>query len=788
MDQDSIERIRSATFPVARRGYEKREVDRFLLSLAEWLETGGADQGRSDAVRRELERVGEETSKILTEAHDVAERLRLQAEREAEGLTEGAQAQADRTRAEADKILAEAESVAETAAQKLRTDADAYATQTRPTPTARPSRRSPRRAPRRSGSSTRRTPARQDIEAVIADLEARRDEVLGSLERLSSELSGTATQHAKAIAERAADTAAKAKDEDGASPQDARARGARATSTRRRRCLRANPPLRLAVWLRPGTERTTSMAALYEARSGGRTRAPPREDRRAGQAAGTRAGRAAGRPGSFAEEALLANWEEEGLGADGVVTGLADVGGRKVALMANDPTVKAGSWGPKTVEKILRIQERALRLELPMVYLVDSAGARITDQVQMFPGRRGAGRIFYNEVVLSGRVPQVCLLFGPSAAGGAYIPAFCDVVIMRDGNASMYLGSPRMAEMVIGEKVTLEEMGGASMHTSVSGCGHFLVKSDEEAIDLAKRYLSYMPQSWRDAPPPAPPAEPASEQRVSEIVPADENAAFDVVDLIDALVDAESFCEVHARWAKELVVGFARLDGRAIGIVANQPKVKGGVLFVDSADKAARFIWTCNAFNVPLLFLADVPGFMIGTQVERQGIIRHGAKMISAVSEATVPKISVIVRKAYGAGLYAMAGPAFEPDCCIALPTASIAVMGPEAAINAVFYNQIQEIADDAEREEFVRAKRDEYAADIDILHLASELVVDAVIEPDELRAELIRRFALAEQGPPLQRAAKSDHPGVGRLAAGKLPDGRLGIAGRRLRRRPGCR
>jgi acetyl-CoA carboxylase carboxyltransferase component len=376
-----------------------------------------------------------------------------------------------------------------------------------------------------------------------------------------------------------------------------------------------------------------------------------------------------------------------------------------------------------------------------LLYLVDSAGARITDQVDMFPGRRGAGRIFFNEVQLSGEVPQICLLFGPSAAGGAYIPAFCDLVVMVEGNASMYLGSPRMAEMVIGEKVSLEEMGGARMHTSVSGCGHFLVQSDEEAIDLAKRYLSYMPQNWRTTPPPAPPAEPTSEQRVSEVVPTDQNSAFDIGDLIESLVDAESFCEVHSRWARELVVGFARLDGRAIGIVANQPKMKGGVLFVDSADKAARFIWTCNAFNVPLLFLADVPGFMIGTQVERQGIIRHGAKMISAVSEATVPKISVIVRKAYGAGLYAMAGPAFEPDCCLALPSASIAVMGPEAAINAVFYNQIQEISDDAEREEFVRAKRDEYAADIDILHLASELVVDAVIEPDELRAELIRRF-----------------------------------------------
>jgi methylmalonyl-CoA decarboxylase subunit alpha len=450
-------------------------------------------------------------------------------------------------------------------------------------------------------------------------------------------------------------------------------------------------------------------------------------------------------PESFAEEALLANWEQEGLGADGVVTGLALIGGRKVCLMANDPTVKAGSWGPKTVEKILRIQERALALEVPMVYLVDSAGARITDQVRMFPGRRGAGRIFYNEVKLSGRVPQVCLLFGPSAAGGAYIPAFCDVVIMREGNASMYLGSPRMAEMVIGEKVTLEEMGGARMHTGVSGCGHFLAKTDEDAIDTARRYLSYMPENWREAPPAAPPAEPATERRVSEIVPADEKTSFDVKELIDAVVDAGSFCEVHQRWAKELVVGYARLGGQVVGIVANQPKYKGGVLFVDSADKAARFIATCNAFNVPLLFLADVPGFMIGTDVERQGIIRHGAKMISAVSEATVPKISVVVRKAYGAGLYAMAGPAFEPDCCIALPTASIAVMGPEAAINAVFFNQIQAIDDEAERDRFVAQKREEYSADIDILHLASELVVDAVIEPDELRAELIRRFAFAE-------------------------------------------
>ena len=451
--------------------------------------------------------------------------------------------------------------------------------------------------------------------------------------------------------------------------------------------------------------------------------------------------------GSFAEEALLANWQEDGLGADGVVTGVGTVDGRPVALMANDPTVKAGSWGPKTVEKILRIQERALSLGIPMIYLVDSAGARITEQVQMFPGRRGAGRIFHNQVKMSGVVPQVCVLFGPSAAGGAYIPAFCDVVIMRDGNASMYLGSPRMAEMVIGEKVSLEEMGGAKMHTGVSGCGHVLVRSDQDGIDSARRYLSYLPTDWRGEPPVTAPVAAgyvADGGEIAGLIPDDENKPFDMKTLIAALVDDGSLMEIHARWAKELIVGFARLDGRSIGIVANQPKHKGGVLFSDSADKAARFIWACNAFNVPLLFLADVPGFMIGTQVERGGIIRHGAKMISAVSEATVPKISVIVRKAYGAGLYAMAGPAFDPDCCLALPSASIAVMGPQAAINAVYYNQLQAIDNEDERARRTEELRSEYAQDIDILHLASEMVIDAVIEPSELRAELIRRFAHA--------------------------------------------
>lgn len=448
---------------------------------------------------------------------------------------------------------------------------------------------------------------------------------------------------------------------------------------------------------------------------------------------------------SLAEDALLANAMAGDLPADGVVTGVGRIAGRPVCVMANDPTVKAGSWGARTVEKIVRLTETALRHEMPVVYLVDSAGARITDQVELFPGRRGAGRIFANEVRLSGKVPQVCCLFGPSAAGGAYIPAFCDVVFMVEGNASMYLGSPRMAAEVIGEHISLDEMGGARMHATVSGCGDNLVADDEAAIAAARRYLSYLPRNWREDPPPAGVRAPAPDAKpIASVVPEQDRRAYDMHKVITALVDEESFFELKPLFARELIIGFARLGGETIGIVANNPQHLGGVLFVDSADKAARFIWNCDAFNVPLVFLADVPGFMIGSAVERQGIIRHGAKMITAVTEATVPKFSVIVRKAYGAGLYAMCGPAFDPDACLALPTASIAVMGPEPAVNAVFYNRIQAIEDPDERAEFVAARRHEYEADVDLVHLASELVVDAVIEPDRLRDELVRRLALA--------------------------------------------
>ena len=356
-------------------------------------------------------------------------------------------------------------------------------------------------------------------------------------------------------------------------------------------------------------------------------------------------------------------------------------------------------------------------------------------------------------------------------------------MIMRDGNASMYLGSPRMAEMVIGEKVTLEEMGGARMHTGVSGCGHMLVKTDEEGIDLAKAYLSYFPSHWEQEPPPAPPAAPGSDAVIRDLIPADENKPFDIKALIDALVDAG----LVPRGPPALGQGARRRlrAPRGARRSASSPTSPSRRAACSSSTRPTRprassrpaTPSTCRCSSWP-----TCPGFMIGTAVERQGIIRHGAKMISAVSEATVPKLSVIVRKAYGAGLYAMAGPAFEPDACLALPTASIAVMGPQAAVNAVFYNQLQAIEDPDERARRTEELRREYAEDIDILHLASELVVDAVDPargPARRAGQALR--AGGRQGARVAAQAQPDHAGVGAPPALLVRRARPERAGRRL-------
>ena len=450
-------------------------------------------------------------------------------------------------------------------------------------------------------------------------------------------------------------------------------------------------------------------------------------------------------PGSWVEDGLMANANVEGFPADGVLTGVGRINGRQVAVIAHDYAVKAGSWGFWSCEKQVRILERADRDLLPVIYLVDAAGGRLSDQMGFFPAQRGAARIFHLQVRLSGRVPQICCLHGPSAAGGAYMPAFTDWVGMVEGNASMYLASPRVAEKVTGEVTTLEEMGGAMMHATVSGCGDEVFPSDWEAIAAARLLFDYLPSSFKDTPAVVESRPPSITDWPEDLIPADPNIAYDVRDVIDRFVDGGSFLEIKARWAQEMVTGFARLDGRVIGIVANQPSVRSGAIFVDSADKATRFITLCDAYNIPLLFLQDVPGFMVGVVVERQGIIRHGAKMITAMASADVPRITVVMRKAYAAGYYAMCSPGFEPRSTLALPTATIGTMAPEASANAMYANKIAAFDDPDERAAYIAARVAEQEAELNLLRMGSEIVVDAIVEPPDLRAELIARYAAAD-------------------------------------------
>ncbi len=444
----------------------------------------------------------------------------------------------------------------------------------------------------------------------------------------------------------------------------------------------------------------------------------------------------------YVEDGLLARFEE-GLPGDAVVCAYGNIDGRQVCVIANDFSVKAGTWGKATFEKIIFAQETAVAAGIPIVYLFDSAGARIDEQFESFVGRHAWGNIFYNQVQVSGRVPQVCALFGPSPAGSAYVPALCDLTIMVRGHATAYLGSPRLAEMVTGEVVTLEEMGGAEMHCTVSGLGDVLVEDDEEALNAIRVWLSFLPANWESPAPVAPAVEPREGRKLSEIVPLREAEVFDMEEFVESLVDEGSWFPYKELFAPEMLTGFARINGQPVGLVGNQPTHMGGTIFPDSSDKAARFIWICNAYNIPIVFLVDIAGYMIGSEVERQGIIRHGAKMIFAVSECRVPRITVLVRKAYGGGYLAMSGAPMHPDAVIALPTARPALMGPDAAVNGVYYNQIHAIADEAERKAFVAQKQAEYAEGIDVFKIANANGVEAVVETDHLRDELTQRLRL---------------------------------------------
>lgn len=453
------------------------------------------------------------------------------------------------------------------------------------------------------------------------------------------------------------------------------------------------------------------------------------------------------------EDGLFANNLKDDLPADGMVTGVGDLDGRTVYFMANDYTVKAGSMAEKGVEKFLRVQERALRSKKPILYLVDSSGGRITDQSGFFANLRGIGKYFYYHALLSGVVPQISVLYGPCIAGAAYTPVFCDFSIMVRGMSALAIASPRMVEMVTGEVVDLQTLGGADLHMRESGSCHLIAEDEDHAAQLASDLLSYLPDHFEQKPPRYESRPPTKSVNIDDVVPEDPNKAFDMHLLIEGIIDGESLLELSPEYAPELITAFARIGGRPVGLVANNSAHKAGAIFPESAEKAADFILKCDAYNVPLVYLSDTPGFMVGLEVEKKGILKKGRKFIYATSTATVPKFCVVVRKAYGAGIYAMCGPAYEPDATIALPGAEIAIMGAEAAINAVYYRHIEAIKDPVERKKFIEEKRTQYRKDIDIHVMADDLVVDHVVPPSELREELIRRLeATKDKEHPLPR------------------------------------
>lgn len=455
-------------------------------------------------------------------------------------------------------------------------------------------------------------------------------------------------------------------------------------------------------------------------------------------------------PGSFQEIGMLAEHMDPQLSAagkqapaDGVICGIGKIDGRPAAVAAYDFTVMAGSMGNVGEQKVARVRELALRQKIPFVWLLDSAGARI--QQSAGSTFAGAGALFREQVVMSGVVPMVAAVMGPCAAGTAYIPALADVVFMVSGTSSMALGGSHLVKAAVGEEISDYEMGGPHVHCRVSGCADLELPDDEACIAAIRHYLSYFPSSNLEDPPERPTSDPFDRDcpELEDIVSSDPKETYDVYDVIAAIVDDGTYFPIKPEFAQNIVTVLAHMGGRPVGVVASQPCVLGGALDNDAADKAARFVWLCDAFSIPLVFLQDVPGFLVGSNVERQGIIRHGAKMLYAVSEATVPKITVVLRKAYGAGYFVMNGRAYESDFIAAWPTAEISVMGPEGAVNILFRKEIA--AAPEERREEVRSERLEWVRRlIDPYVAAGHALVDDVIEPKETRKVIIKALGLS--------------------------------------------
>src|ERR671924_315935 len=437
--------------------------------------------------------------------------------------------------------------------------------------------------------------------------------------------------------------------------------------------------------------------------------------------------------------------------ADGVITGWGDVDGRPCCIAAYDFTVMAGSMGMTGELKMGRLREMALQKRMPLIWLLDSAGARIQEAAgSLFAG---SGHLFREEVTMSGVVPLVAAMLGPCAAGTAYIPGLSDFVPMVVGQGAMALAGPHLVKAVTGEDISMEDLGGARVHCRISGVGDLEVKDDHECIQVVKDYLSYFPANCGERPPVRETEDP--EDRMSEklldIVPESPRHPYDMYDVIREITDDGGFFDIKPKFAKTIITCLARFGGQPVGIVGNQPKQLGGILENDSADKAARFINLCDAFNIPLVFLQDVPGFMVGSKVEHAGIIRHGAKMLYAVSRATVPKVTVVVRKAYGAGYYVMCGKAYEPDLIVAWPSAEISVMGPEGAVNIIGRSAIEASDDPEGTRQMMLA---EIKKNIDPYIAAGNAVIDDVIDPRETRPTIINGLRMAA-GKRIQRPWK---------------------------------
>ncbi len=438
--------------------------------------------------------------------------------------------------------------------------------------------------------------------------------------------------------------------------------------------------------------------------------------------------------------------DDDELPADGLLTGVGRIDGREVFYTANDYSVKAGSLGQMGVEKEIRLSERAAEAGAPIVRLIDSTGARLNaderEQGDTHMDRYRGGKMFYNQCLHSGQVPQIGVLYGPNIAGSAYTPVFCDFLIMVEDISGMAIASPRIVEAMTGESVDMEQLGGPQVHATQSGSADLVVPDEEAAAEAVKALLSYLPQKY-DAPNPTREPKPPvkNPKGLDAVIPDEPNAAYDVHEVIDRVVDRNSWFETKPQFAPEMVTGFARMGGRPVGIVANQPNHVSGAIFPDSAEKAAEFVWICDAYEIPLVYLCDTPGFMVGSKVEREGILQRGRKFIYATSSAQVPKFCVITRKAYGAGIYAMCGPAFGPDATLALPSAEISVMGPDAAVHALFGGQLEDMEGET-REAFIDSAKEQFSDFVDLRAQAANMQIDELLPAGDLREQLLARLS----------------------------------------------